>query len=389
MNTHHPDNRAWEAAMSRDFDARVRDLHEAPLDLTVVKGRARRIRRNRRAAVAGGVLGVAAVVTPIGVLAGGGDTDSRQPDFAPEPTEQVSGPDYVIDRVWHQADGDVVALPDRDYTNMVLWDDQLVATAYSGEVFSTADVISGEGEVVDSFETTWSPVVDEAGATLAWVGVDGSVTVAWDGGEAVLGTVDLGAAGEGIAWEATAVTGGPDCDAADSACTVYVDNNSGGRPLAFRADGTSDNPVPGALSYKDATEDGRVTVMDEITDFETCSGVYDLAAGDHVWRGCEFQAWQVSPDGDHVAGLPSYFDGLGPTSISVLDAATGEETGRWAADGAFVADWAWTADGRLAFTAYDGARWHLYAMAPDGEVEELAPALSGNEMDSPFRLIHR
>ena len=65
--------------MSRDFDARVRDLHEAPLDLDSVKGKAHKIKRNRRAAVAGGILGVAAIITPIAVLSSGGNTESEKP----------------------------------------------------------------------------------------------------------------------------------------------------------------------------------------------------------------------------------------------------------------------------------------------------------------------
>ncbi len=42
---HHTD--PWETEMSREFDQRVRDLHEAPLTLDQVKGKAGRIRRTR------------------------------------------------------------------------------------------------------------------------------------------------------------------------------------------------------------------------------------------------------------------------------------------------------------------------------------------------------
>ena len=41
-------NDPWETEMSRTFDQRVRDLNEAPLNLDQVKGKAVRIRRNRR-----------------------------------------------------------------------------------------------------------------------------------------------------------------------------------------------------------------------------------------------------------------------------------------------------------------------------------------------------
>ncbi len=72
--------------MSREFDQRVRDLHEAPLTLDRVKGKAGRIRRTRRLVAAGGALAAAAVIVPIMVFAGGNLTDDSGPEPAPKPT---------------------------------------------------------------------------------------------------------------------------------------------------------------------------------------------------------------------------------------------------------------------------------------------------------------
>ena len=55
----------WEGEMSTEFDRRVRDLHEAPLTLDQVRGKAVTIQRRRRAAVAGSILAAAAVVVPV------------------------------------------------------------------------------------------------------------------------------------------------------------------------------------------------------------------------------------------------------------------------------------------------------------------------------------
>ena len=81
------ENRTWETEMSDAFDRRVRDLHEAPLSFDQVTTRARGIRRRRRAAVAGGILAVAAVITPIAVITAGdaGRTDGVPPAATPEP----------------------------------------------------------------------------------------------------------------------------------------------------------------------------------------------------------------------------------------------------------------------------------------------------------------
>lgn len=394
-----PTNAAWEEAMSRDFDARVRDLHEAPLDFQTVKGRARKIRRNRRVAVAGGVLGVAAAITPVAVLVGNnagtnGTEDlpvvDRTPDSSettvPDPTG--GDPDHLLGGVWHQGDGDQVRLPRKDYSDAVVWDGYLVASRWDGEVFYVADVIGEDGQVVDSFETTAPVAVDDSGTTIAWVATDGEVMTRWPGGEVSMGTVDLAAAGETVAYSVAAVTGGPSCLEAEDGCTVYVDSGVG-EPRTFDSHGVNDNPVPGVVDYGDASDAGLVSYRDEIDDDGSCGGVVDVTAGssDPLFHGCDFEAEQISPDSQHLIGLPAYYDGLGISEVTVRDARTGAETGRYAPEGGFVSQWTWTADGRVLFDAFDGAQWHLLALQPDGTVEEVAEPAAGEEFDSPFTLV--
>ena len=391
-----PDNTAWEEAMSRDFDARVRDLHEAPLDISSVKGKAHKIKRNRRAAVAGGILGVAAIVTPIAVLANNNGATNSEPDFA-EPSESesitdTSPPvlDYVLNGAWHQADGDVVRLPQNDqaYDAAVLWNDQLVATRWDGEVFSIADVIDAEGNVVDSFDTTSGVAVNEAGTTIAWIDTDGTVMTAWEGDQVSMGTVDLAAAGETVAYFTAAVTGGPNCYEVEDGCLVYVNSGLGDESRSFSSHGIDDIVAPGVTKVFDATGAGAVSVINEVTeDLNTCGGLLDLTDRTLRWDTCEYQVQQISPDGRHVAAPPSQFDGLGPTSISVLDAETGQETGRYSPEGGFIGTWTWTTDGHLLFDAYDGASWHLLSMSTDGEIAEAGDPVEGEEFDSPFTLI--
>ena len=386
---------AWEEAMSRDFDARVRDLHEAPLDISSVKSKAGRIKRNRRVAVAGGVLGVAAIITPVAVLVNGdSSTRGTEPDFAPSGPSDVSdsttqSPEYVLDDKWHQADGDIVRL-DRDYDSAVLWNDQLVATYFDGEVFLVADVIDADGAVVDSFRTTGPVAVNEAGTTIAWIDTDGAVQTDGPGGRLSLGSVDLAAAGEGIAWSVAAITGGPDCNEEVDGCMVYVNSGMGEESRSFDSHGINDIVAPGVTKVLDATDDGVVSVIDEVTeDLDTCGGLLDQVDTTLRWRTCDFQAQQISPDGAYVAAPPSQYDGLGPTSISVLDAETGEETGRFSPEGGFVAEWEWTPDNLLMFTTYDGANWHLMTLAPNGEIAEIADPVKGGDVDNPFALVRR
>lgn len=392
------DDKAWESAMSRDFDARVRALHEAPLDLASVKGKAMTIRRNRRVAIAGGVLAAAAVIIPVAVIAadnGVGNapeapvaTNSRGSDSPSPttPTTATTGVDFLQGDTWHRADGTDVTLP-HDYDSAVVWDDQLVATRYDGEVFSVADVIDADGTVVDSFDTTAAVAVNDTHTTIAWIDTDGTVMTRWDGGEVSMGDVDLAAAGEGVAWSVGAVTGGPDCHEAVDGCVVYLNSGVGKGSTAYDSHGIQDSPVPGALKFFDATDDGRVAALTEVADDHTCGGLWDSGAGDFTWETCDYQVQQVSPGGQYVAAPPSYFDGLGPTSISVLDAATGEETGRFAPEGGYIGWWAWSADDRLVFSTYDGASWHLMAMKPDGEIEELTDPVKAGDEGNPFTLV--
>jgi len=387
----------WEEAMSRDFDARVRDLHEAPLDFTSVKGKARTIRRNRRAAVAGGILGVAAIVTPIAVLTNGGTDNAKEPDFAPSGGSETSTPaspipgDYVIDGVWHQADGDTVDLPNDFYDPAVLWNGQLVGYYATSGTEAAIDVIDDEGTIVDTVPVASAPVVNETGETLAYIELGGGlVSIGPDGTEHVLHdglTPDRGT------YSVAAISGGPNCRTDE--CR-YLVNDSG--VAGGCADAQSSDTVVGTLDGTPASKCFDVdlgqrlySVIDEVReDLTACGGVFDAALPtfEYVWRNCDFQPQQFSRDARYVAAVPSEGDGLGPLSLSILDARTGVERGRFAPEGGHIGTWAWTADNKLLFDTWDGGRWHLMTLAPSGEVAEVAEPIANNDdVDSPFTIV--
>lgn len=394
----HLDHSAWESAMSRDFDARVRALDEAPLSLDHVKGKATTIRRHRRIAAATGVLAVAAVITPIAVIAAdngtprseepgfaeqtGGNTDAADPDDGNN-SNAADGVDYLVEGTWVRADGTEVDLPREDYSNAVVWDDQLVVQHREGnEEWATTEIIDADGAVVDSFETSDGLAVSHDHSILAYVASDGRLMTKWDGGEA-----DLGGS-----WASndlpTAVQGQAPCAADSGACTVWVDNGLSGCRAAGSSDAASLVPE-NATSCRSTTADRRLlTVVDEHrTDGTTCGGVYRLETGDFAWRTCDYQAQQFSPDGAYVAAPPSQYDALGPMEMSVLDAETGEEAGRYAVDLAAVADWSWSDDNRLVLLVYDTVSWHLVALTPGGGIEELTDPIEAGDLNSPFVLV--
>lgn len=363
-------------------------------------------------------IAVAAVIAPLAVLAvacgndsgngsGNGDdaasdptsesseptTPSSEPTTS-EPTSTTAAPadptevDYVLDGVWHQADGDTVDLPERDYFGAVIWNDQLVATRVAGEVFAAADVIAADGSVVRSFDTTSTVVVNEAGTTISWIDTDGEVMTAWEGDQVSMGSVDLSAPGDTVAYFTAAVTGGPNCYEVEDGCVVFVNSGVGGAET-FDSHGINDNPVPYVVEFSDVSGDNLVSFVDKIEDAGSCGGLVDLTQNNNrpEWRTCDHEPAQISPDSSHVIGLPSYYDGLGIPTIAVLDAETGSVTGQYSVESGHLSQWAWSTDGHVVFDAYDGARWHLFAMAPDGAVAEIAEPAKGKEFDSPFTVI--
>lgn len=366
------DDNAWESAMSRDFDARVRGLHESPLGLADIKGAARTIRRRRRTAVAGAALAAAAIVVPTALLAGlPGDSDAGPgPAQDPTVTDEVHA-SYLADGVWHRGDGDEVDLPRDDYYGAVVWDDQLVALRSEGDQGrSAADVIDEQGAVVDSFETDGGVVVNEAGTTLAWTDPDRRIMTRWDGGEVAMSQ-------PGASGQVVAVTGGPDCHEGADGCRVFTEST------AYDSHGIAEPPAPGRAVVNDAAA-GMLTVTDEITDDSSCGGVYDEAAGSLRFRSCEHTHADIAPGAAYVVGLPSYLDGIGPGRAAILDADDGTELAYY--DDATVIETAWVDESRLLIDAYDYDEgvWRLVMLAADGTVTEVADPVPGQDLDNAF-----
>lgn len=372
MSDHDP----WESAMSRDFDTRVRDLHEAPLGLADVQDRARSLRRRRRATVAGAALATVAIVLPTALLAGLPGTEDRSgpgPAEAPTtPGETASvEPTYLAEGIWHRADGSEVPLPEEDYYDAVVWEDQLVALrSLDDQGRTSADIIDAQGSVTDSFETEGGVAVNEAGTTLAWLDTDRRIMTRWEGGEAAISD-------PGVPGRVVAVTGGPDCHEAADGCRVFTDTK------AYDSHGMADTRVPGQVKVNDARDD-QITATDEVSDDGSCGGVYDDAARRFRVHGCEHTYDEIAPGGGYVVGLPSYLDGIGPGRAAILDADDGTELARY--DDTMVMRTAWVDESRLLITAYDydESRWHLLTLAADGTVTEVVDPVAGEDLASPF-----
>ncbi len=384
MSTH--TNDPWETEMSRTFDQRVRDLNEAPLSLDQVKGKAVRIRRNRRVAVAGGVLAAAAVIVPVAVIAGGNlDTDSSPP-VAPQPNETATDTegldfDYLEGRTLHLADGSTVELSQRYHGAAVLGESVYAVRNDDETGHDQLDVIDATGTTeTQATDVVSGPVLNDDHTLLAYLQRDGSLTVEGEGSGSGFST-DLGD-GSYIA----AVTGGPDCDVAE--CRIYVNGEFGTEPRVFTVGGGSQPAVPGGIKINDVTEEGWVSVQNKSTDTGSCSGIYDLTKADYVWETCEHYLYDLSPGSKYVDATHPYLDGIGNAWASILDATTGREIIRFDPPDGFIGQTTWLDAEHLLATVYDTEGWSIYRIGVDKNIEQvLGPNPKGGDLSPAYTLL--
>jgi len=402
MNNDHTD--PWESEMSREFDKRVRDLHEAPLTFDNVKGKAMTIRRNRRIAVAGGILAAAAVIVPVAILAGNGVGDSGEIPAAtnsPSPTQATDSNDptpteppvstlavsYLEGSTWHRADGSDVELNLTYFSAVELGGlsavelgDQLVATN-NADGKLTVDVIDADGSVADSFETFSYPVANADHTTLAYVDVDGLLMTRWADGSVSMG--DGFVDGDSVA----AITGGPDCFEEVNGCVVYVNHGDGSAPELLDSHGIRDIATADALKVNDVSPAGLVAAQTDSTDTGSCSAVVDPSEGGNVFETCDATLFAFSPDDALISGSASYLDGIGLGYVTILDAATGDELARFEPQDGFVRESVWEDADHLLVNTFEDGEWRIYRLGVDGSTEQVLSSTKGDELTPAFSLL--
>jgi hypothetical protein len=388
----------WESEMSREFDKRVRDLHEAPLTFDNVKGKAMTIRRHRRIAVAGGILAAAAVVVPIAVIAGNGFGDTKDnidPIVSPSPTkttdpndpsptteappDPVLGVSYLEGSTWHRADGSTVEL-DEEYFSGVALGDQLVATSNANGKLKV-DVIDADGSVADSFKTISYPVVNDDHTTIAYVATDGSLMTRWEDGEVGMGEgfVD----GDTVA----ALTGGPNCNEEVDGCVLFVNHGNGSAPELLSSHGIRDLVTPRAIKVNDTADSGLVAAQYSFSDTGSCSEVFDSSKGANVFETCDARFFAFSPDASHLTGSDPYGDGIGLGYVSVFDATNGQEVTRFTPKDGFVRESVWEDAGHVLVNTYEQGEWRVYRLGVDGTSELVVSSTEGDDVTPAFTLL--
>lgn len=243
----------------------------------------------------------------------------------------------------------------------------------SGYVVQRGSLLKWIGSDGTPGRRTWRSgglAVSAGGEAVAFTGRRGRVTVIDSEGDRVLrmpsvptrrGTRPVGVTGE-------------DCkeDETGNGCTVFVNSNA--RPRSWHT--TSHGIVERLPVRQVTTVRGRwVGGITSVSDTGTCNVMMrNLRA---KWRSCDNRFSAISPDNRHVLGLPAYGDGLGPTTLDVLDLRTGAVVRSWTADrrgaSATYVDQMWEDPEHILIETYQADRCAIVRLGLDGSMEYAAP----------------
>jgi hypothetical protein len=387
-----------------------------PIDLDTVRGRARTIQRRRRGGTAAVAAAVLAVVVPVGItFAGGWNNAAPQPAPPVEPTiepapQQEDG-SFLLD-IEEAPQG---AAPQVPY--IVIDDNRLstpegsfelpdgivqLAPYGDGWMAIQAGDYGGIGTRVVELDRNFEPTGD---AVLPEPRLSGSSLVANADGSR-LGWVELDG-------ETPLLVNAPTGGGTTIRTRVPGDRHTSTSPLGFLADGTLVFTTADPSTFEN--EFGYVTAAGEITSFRgfntlvstseatglvagqtqflgdgSCSGVTGpVAGGTLLWETCDYSLGQFSPDGRYIVGLAAYSDGPGSSSLSILDARTGEPvvdyrgpSGRTISG---VDQAVWEDDDTVLATVTQGADQTIVRAELDGALSRVAPTLQTADLSIEYR----
>lgn len=382
-----------------------------PIDLEAVRGRARSIQRRRRAGGAVVAAAVLAVAIPVGLTVAGG-TSGRAPQPAPPveptikpaprqedgsflldiekaPTGSVPQVPYIVN------DENRLSTPDRSYelpdgiVQLAPYDGAWIAIQAGNYPPSGTHVVRLDSDFDISSEPVASGlalVANADGSRVAWVEVE---------------------EGQSILVNAPTDGGTP------TRTPLTSESHSPATPVGFLADGSVVFSTTQERTF--ILEFGVATTSGDITPFSgfntvnstsevsglvagqtqflgdgSCSGVTDPVAGTKLlWETCDYALGAFSPDGRYIVGLAPYSDGPGSTSVSILDATTGEPVvdysgprGRTVSGAGQVV---WEDDDTLLTTVTQGADQTIVRLELDGAVSRVAPVLTTPELSNEYR----
>jgi len=402
--------------LGRTLRQRADSVSDAPISFEAVRGTAGRIRNRRRAMVAGAVLAVgAAIAVPTAVMSGFGEDRGSTPvvtDPTPTPGEDTTArtPQGLTIRGLEQGDAPgtawlegselhvgsgTVDLDIREPRAVAVLDGAWVVTGVpaSGGDAAVYVLDSGSREVLHQEATHHTRLVtNEARTAVAWMAQDGTPRV-WQDGLAV--PLDHPVSGSGSNHQALALTG-ERCDAdaetvEGAGCTVFF-TQEGPRGEVTNWTSSTHGIVDewtGPFERLIDVSGNRVSAgFTELADDHTCSGVSGPDDASITWSTCDHQLAEFSPDGSLLLAHESYFDGLGPGTITVLDARTQEEllSRNNHESHAFISHAVWEDESHVLASVFQEGEWAVVRIGVDGSMELAVAPQKGEDLDAPFFL---
>ena len=409
--------------LTTDLGRALRDrsdaMHGTSLALVDVQQKARSIRRRRAGTAVGGAVAALALIVPTAALANHTGhrseplppatqsvtptpsptpSDGQQPpagvlDVSDLPTGAAPQMEYVTDgSTLHQIDGSTVDIPTQYPVSSfaVLTDGSHIWLTRDHNGTTYVEVQDLDGTLHDPVPSAGSLAVNPSHSIAAWVMPDGQVMVWTLGAKADTPLGDPITAGSELRMGAVT---GDDCALA---CTVYVNVASpqGGdapwEPWEVSASRTHVLRDGGYLTVSDISQAGVTIGLTKITDVDSCSKV--LGGGEFAgWSTCKNQLTSFSTEGGLVLATPTYYDGLGPTSIAMYAASGGPRLFERQSDAKHQAFYAqpgpaWEDDKHVLASVFQDGRWALVRIAADGSMEYAVQPVAGGNVANPYVL---
>ncbi len=375
--------------LSRELHDRSHDIGGHPIGLDSVKQSAHRIQRRRRVVSGAVAAAVLAVAVPAGLAVTNGINQTAPPPVAPNPTvtktatPRPDGPVTLTTRdlprgedpqvsYFQGGSNSVLVTPDgtRDLPvalqGLTPYADGWIGLGYDGrgeEMFTldpdlniTSRVSSGQSMAVSSDDTqiAYVRIEDDDSQTLINAPADGTDPITWTFAEQPpikpVGFVD--------------------------ADTVLYQTEERNPAVGLATVGGETRELDGFVGVTGANmANGLVAGMTkQRQDGSGCFGVMDPAASTStmLWETCAYSVSSFSPDGQFLLASDPYQSGFGATSVSILDAQSGDLVVTYRpARNAQVAmpQVVWEDSGAVLASAQEGEDWTILRMTTGGELE--------------------
>lgn len=362
-----------------------------------VLNRAGEIRRGRRMRASMAMAAVVlAIAVPVGIKVVDSDPRAQEPVPAMQDRSQITldglkagkapAIGYAVGTVVHLSDGREVPLDAAPVALAEVGDGFLVSTN------DGAGNLQADREAPGLDPKNWPMVggfaVSPDGSAAAFTEPDGTVAVVEDGGGQVLELHER--LPRGGTYEAVAVQGSS-CDAASSACTVYVNQvDADPKVWAVTAEVSGKPTRPGLIGLADVSPDGLFAGITKVSDEGSCSEVRDSSEA-ALWETCEYSLGTFSRDGKHLLATGPYRSGAGDNELAVLDARTGEPVlDLQTMPEAFITQVEWEDDEHVLAVVLEHGKAGVVRIDLDGNRElALAPVPVTEDFISPIKLAER